>query len=160
MESRDTGAEPGIKVVGLGNPLLADDGVGHLVATQVAALGRPGIVVECLSRGGLGLAEALAGFGRVIIVDAIVTGRQPLGTVTVCRLEDLPDPATGHTASAHDTSLATAIDACRRLGMAMPERVDVVAIEARPVADFRENISPAVAAAVPRAVEAVCRLLG
>ncbi len=148
-----------IKVVGLGNPLLGDDGVGHVVAARVANLARPDIVVDRLSRGGLALAEALAGFPRAILIDAMVTGGAPIGAVIVCRLEDLPNPAAGHTASAHDVTLATAVYACRRLGVAMPQRIDVVAIEARRVNEFGEALSAPVAAAVPKAVAAICRLL-
>jgi Ni,Fe-hydrogenase maturation factor len=45
------------------------------------------------------------------------------------------------------------------LGADVPKQVDIVAIEARNVYDFSEELSPPVAAAVPVAVERVLELL-
>lgn len=150
---------PIVKVIGLGNPILGDDGVGHRVAQEIVRHVGADVVVDVSERGGLALAEALGGCTYAIIVDAFVTGRQPPGTVQVYRLADLPDPVAGHTASAHDTSLATALAACQALGMAVPHEVYVVAVEARQVDQFCEELTPAVAAAVPKAVAAVVQLL-
>ena len=65
-----------ILVLGLGNPLLGDDSVGLRVAQQVQAqlADRPEVEVAEDYWGGLRLMERLAGFERVIIVDAICSG--------------------------------------------------------------------------------------
>ena len=55
-------------VVGLGNPILGDDGVGWRVAQAVQALA-PEADVECQALGGLSLMERLVGYQRAIIVD-------------------------------------------------------------------------------------------
>jgi hypothetical protein len=52
-----------------------------------------------------------------------------------------------------------AIEIGRSLGAALPERIDVVAIESPYVYDFSEELTPPVAAAVPQAVEIVMDLL-
>ena len=161
-------------VVGLGNPILGDDGAGWLVADAVeAALAGAGgteqgaglepvgrvVVVERLAVGGLTLMEHLIGFRRAILVDAVVTGADPPGTIRRLPLEALPTGEAGHLDSAHDATLRTALDAGRALGADMPIDLEIVTIEAATVLEIGETLTPAVAAAVPRATDLVLRLL-
>ncbi len=166
-------------IIGLGNPILGDDGVGWKVAQEVQRvietdarfhvpirpLGTkivrrvPRVEVDCAALGGLSLMERLVGCQRAILIDSMETGQSPAGSVRVIPLEELPNPSAGHSASAHDTSLITALETGRKMGLDLPESVTVVAIEARNVYDFSEELSPAVAQAVPLAVEKVTRLL-
>jgi hydrogenase maturation protease len=143
-------------VLGLGNPLLSDDGVGWRVVEQVQArVTHPAIEFDFHSGGGLSLMERLIGYDRAIIVDALNTGRAPQGTVSAFRLEDLPNYAQSHLASAHETTLRTALQVGRTMGATLPNDILIVAIEAQNVYDFSEELSPAVANAVPQAVELV-----
>ena len=73
-------------VVGLGNPVLTDDGVGWHVLERVRErlAGRADIVFEPVCRGGLSLMETMVGYDRAVIVDAILTGAPP---GTIMRLE-------------------------------------------------------------------------
>ena len=155
-------------VVGLGNPILGDDGVGWRIAEQVrqrvqndSAFRIPDseIDVDCVSLGGLSLMERLIGYQRAIVIDSIGTGQHPIGAAYHFQLDDLYDPTSGHTTAAHDVSLMTAIRIGRSLGAVLPDRVDVVAIESPYVYDFSEELTPPVAAAVPQAVELVMDLL-
>lgn len=147
-------------ILGLGNPLLGDDGVGWKVAEAVRArVQDPNVEVDCLAGGGLSLMERLAGYKRAILVDAIRTGQRPQGSVRAFALEELPDLAAGHFSSAHDTTLQTALRAGRAMGVPLPDQVWVVAVEAERVYDFGEELSAPVAAAVPRAAEMVMALL-
>jgi hydrogenase maturation protease len=158
---------PKTLIVGLGNPILGDDGVGWRIAEGVQALleARPEryppeqVQVVCLSLGGLSLMERLIGYERVILVDALGLGRDPVGTVQSFPLEALPDLTGGHLASAHDTTLQTAIAVGRSMGAELPRTVSVVAVEARAVYDFSEELSPPVAAAVPAGIQAVLQIL-
>ncbi len=155
-------------IVGLGNPILGDDGVGWKVAEEVEhrlpspSQGEgPGmrVDVDCVSLGGLSLMERLIGYEHAIVIDAIGTGQHPIGTAYHFRLDDLYDPTSGHTTAAHDVSLSTAIQIGRSLGAALPDRIDVIAIESPYVYAFSEDLTPPVAAAVPQAVELVMELL-
>ncbi|HVM70186.1 MAG TPA: hypothetical protein VMT91_00390, partial [Anaerolineales bacterium] len=62
---------------------------------------------------------------------------------------------------AHDTSLRNALAIGRSMDIRLPADQDVliVAIEAEAVYDFSQELSPAVAAAVPLAVQAVLNLI-
>lgn len=149
-------------ILGLGNPILGDDGVGWKVAQAVQLLveGRqPPVEVDFAALGGLSLMERVLGYSHVILIDCIQTGADPMGAVRSCPLAALTNPAAGHTASAHDTSLLTALEAAKAMGSNIPSRVDVVTIEAHVTYEFSEELSPAVAAAVPVAAQAVLALL-
>jgi len=146
-------------VIGLGNPILGDDGVGWKVAEEVSR-NLPGTVeVDTAALGGLSLMERLIGYERVIIVDSMETGQSPVGSVTVFPLASLSDPMAGHSASTHDATLVVALRTAEQLGADIPKQVDIVAIEAKNVYDFSEELSPPVAAAVPLAVTKVLELL-
>jgi len=153
-------------IIGLGNPILGDDGVGWRVAEEVARrlpksseTSVVSIEVDRVSLGGLSLMERMIGYDRAIVIDAIATGQQPIGSVTCLTLDDLPDRAAGHTTAAHDTSLQTALKVGRALGARLPDQVTIVAVEALAVYDFSEELSPPVAAAIPLAVQTVMNLL-
>ena len=151
-------------VVGLGNPILGDDAAGWLVADEVEARlatgGNSGVVVERLAVGGLTLMEHLVGRSRAIIVDAVVIGSDPAGTVRLRRLDAFPGREAGHVDSAHDATLVTALEAGRLLGADLPDDVDVVTIEAVRVLELGTTPTPAVARAIPVAAAVVLDLLG
>ena len=153
-----------ILLIGLGNPILGDDGVGWVVAREVEErLHGEGINVEVdyLSLGGLSLMERLIGYGKAILIDSLTTGKHPQGEVIVFTLEDLVDLTSGHTTAPHDTSLKTALITGRQLGADLPDDRDihVVAIESQHVYDIHEGLTPAIAAAVPAAVMKTIGLL-
>lgn len=146
-------------VIGLGNPILTDDGVGlHVIATLRGRVGDRGDVdLAEDTHGGLRLMERLVGYRRAIIVDAIRTGA-PAGTIFELTMGALP---TAHSASSHDASLSTALAVGRAAGAPLPEdeHIRLVAIEAADVHTLDECCTPAVRAAIPRAVDRVCALL-
>ncbi|MBN2548680.1 MAG: hydrogenase maturation protease [Anaerolineales bacterium] len=157
-------SHPAILVVGLGNPILGDDGAGWRVAEWIhqrleapeageAAIPAEAIEVDCLSLGGLSLMERLVGYRRVIIVDAVNSGSRPIGSLVVARLEELPAYTSSHTASAHDTSLLNALQVGRLMGADLPDEIMVVGIESPFVYDFTEKLSAPVTAAIPQAGE-------
>jgi len=147
-------------IVGLGNPILGDDGVGWKVAEKVCQqLTSPGQAdVTCLSLGGISLMEHLIGYDRAILIDAFAS-EDALGSIHVLTLNDLPNYSAFHITSTHDTSLQNAIEMGRSLGAYLPEDIMVVGIATRRIYDFSEELSPPVAEAVPQAARIVLDLL-
>jgi hydrogenase maturation protease len=145
-------------ILGLGNPILSDDGVGPAVARELERRIDPGIanVVEA-SLGGLDLLDLLTGYKRVIIIDAIKTKDGKAGQIHRLKVETLS--STRHTGSPHDVNLATALEMGKKLGMKMPSEIDIYAIEAEDTESFSESCTPAVAAAVPRCAGMILREL-
>jgi hydrogenase maturation protease len=149
-------------IIGLGNPILGDDGVGWRVAERVrawlTAAGRTEVEVDCLALGGLSLMERLVGYDQAILIDATQTG-QAAGTVARHDLEAWPDYASFNSTAPHDASLQTALRLGRALGARLPRTVTVVGVEAERLYDFAETLTPAVEAAVPVAAQMVIATL-
>jgi hydrogenase maturation protease len=144
-------------ILGLGNPILGDDAIGLVVAEALRPLVvAPDVEIDVDYWGGLRLMERLVGYDRAIIIDAICSGLNPPGTVLQLGPDDLP---THHSASAHDMTLPTALRLASTLGLHMPQTIIIIAIEAESTMDLGENLTPAVAAAVPQAANAVLACL-
>jgi hydrogenase maturation protease len=144
-------------VLGLGNPIFGDDGVGLRVADELKQqVKNPDITIEAAELAGLDMLETLSGFDRVIIIDAIETGG-PTGKVLHLVPEDLK--STVHTSTPHDVNFSTALELGERIGIKLPSKIDIVAIEIPPAVAFSEKLSPEVEKAVPEAVRAVLQLL-
>lgn len=156
-----------VLVIGLGNPILGDDGVGWRVAEEIrrhcASLSEvyppQGCEIDCLSVGGLSLMERMVGYDQVILIDAVQTGKNPPGTVIRMNLKEFPNRALGHLTSSHDTTLQNALEIGRLMGAHLPHTIWVIGIEAQQVFDFSETLSSAVSAAVPKAAQRVMELL-
>ena len=137
-------------ILGLGNPILTDDGVGIHVVRAVAVGARcEGVTFAEASVGGLRLLDILSGYDRVILVDAIQTPEGQPGAIYLLRPNDLR--ASLHSGSTHDLSLPGALALGRQLGLVLPadEAVTIVAVEVKDVLTFGESCTPAVAAAIP-----------
>ncbi len=145
-------------VLGLGNPILTDDGVGVRVAQAVGSLlpRESSVEISEASVGGLGLMERLLGYERVILIDALFgTGNCP-GTVHRLTLDDLQAMSpTQHSVSPHDTNLNTALEMASRMGLPLPEEVVVFGVEVENIAEFCDEPTPAVKRAVNEVADAV-----
>lgn len=135
-------------VVGIGNPLRGDDGVGPAVAEAVCR--GAGERCECLSftGSGLDLLGLLGGYDRAVLIDSLANGQLAEGE---CARLDLPDadapPGPGPTA--HYIGVADALRLARHLKVALPRDVRFYGIGVRPVSEWREGLGAAVAARVP-----------
>jgi len=150
-------------VLGLGNGILRDDGAGLAVVAaleQALAGGRPdpGIDVVTSATAGFTLLDLLAGYERAVIVDAVdLPGLAPGQLV---ELDPAGAPASTRLRAVHEVDLATALALGRELGMAMPAEVLVFGIQGVDLRTFGEELTPAVAAAVPAAVTTILARLG
>ena len=143
-------------LLGLGNPILTDDGIGVYVVRAVAdRWSGDGVDFQEASVGGLRLLEVIAGYDRLILVDAIQTPDGAPGQIHRLTPDDLRTSL--HAGSTHDLSFQGALAWGRRIGMALPpdDAITIIAVEAEDVLTFGEALMPAVASALPDAVEAV-----
>ncbi len=149
-------APPRTLLLGMGNPILCDDGVGHELARRLAArLGAfPGLVVEpeC-TVGGLNLLDLVAGFDQLIVVDSMMArGGRPGDWY---RFDGDAVHDTMNLSNVHDANFATAMELGRRMGMHIPAEADihVFAVEVRENLTFDERLSPELEEAVPALCE-------
>jgi hydrogenase maturation protease len=137
----------------MGNPILSDDGVGLYVAERLQAGPMPdGVEVQQSEVAGLRLLELVKGYDKVVIVDALRSGRAPGEIVRY----DANEFKGGHRyGSAHSIGLQTALELGRTLGMTMPDDVTVFAVEAEDIETFGEDFSAPVAAAAEKVIDLV-----
>jgi hydrogenase maturation protease len=143
-------------VLGLGNDLYGDDAVGiELVRRlrQEAACGRLPCCdpekthfEEC-TLSGLALLDVITGYDTLLIVDTIKKEQPKTGRVRLLEADDLraiPGP------SPHYVSVPQTIEIGRRLGLHVPTRIRIVAVEAKNMYHLGEGISAEMAKALPR----------
>ena len=146
-------------MLALGNSLKGDEGVAQVVMEELRKLVRTGDGLELTGSiiGGIALINLMLGFDRVLIIDPDQTpGRSP-GEVHVHTLDTMEEML--HAAS-DEGSLRRNLELGERYYPGqMPQEVAVIGIEVEDIERFHEGLTPAVAAAVPRAVEEAMRVL-
>jgi hydrogenase maturation protease len=146
-------------VVGLGNPILGDDGVGWRVIDVLDQIEHEEASLQQACVGGVSLMELLVGYRRAIIVDAIIDPESEPGSVWCKPLAAVETRVASHLDSTHDAPLPAAIEAGRAMGADLPSDIEVVGIVIERGDVFGEELSDAIAAAVPIAAAEVAALL-
>lgn len=137
-------------VLGIGNPILGDDGVGiHAVRKLKEETSEADL--EEASVSGLELVELFKGYAKVIIIDAIKTREGKPGDVQVLGIDDIP---TLHGLSPHDVDFATAMEYGKRFIGEMPE-IEIYGIEAANVTEYTEKLTPEVEASMENVVDEI-----
>lgn len=139
-----------VVVIGIGNDYRRDDGVGLSVAAEIAKRNLPGVrVVNAIGEPG-GLIDAWSGARRAVVVDAAMRDRSTPGRIRRW-VPGNGEPAT--VLSSHSLGLPQTYALGQALGQ-IPEELVVFTVDAADV-DQGTGLTPAVAAAVPKVVEAV-----
>lgn len=158
-ENRLGGGPAPILVLGLGNMLLSDDGVGPALLRELASTeNRWAGEVELLDGGtqGLALLGHLSSRRALIILDAVRKGERP-GTVYVLTLPELREVVPGRAGSGHESNAGELLAAAELLDE-LPARLFVVGVEPRKITTGL-GLSPSVKKALPLARKHLLRLL-
>jgi len=146
-----------VRVLGLGNEILADDAVGILAAREVERAFPRQVEVVCSSSAGFGLMEDMVGASRLLVIDSIVTGKAKPGTIHVLTAKDLrPVPGI----APHFVGLFEVLDVARQLYPEVPGEALAIAVEAADCTTVGGPLHPDVRSAIPAVVELVGRFLG
>jgi hydrogenase maturation protease len=148
--------QPKTLLLGLGNTILRDDAVGVIVARAVYdALIRAdvaGQVAFCeASCAGWNLIDLLAGYERVVVIDAIQTGQGPPGECFKVEIEE----QSLHFQFSHGIGLAEAVALLKADGRKAPETITVYGIEVIQPYAFGEGLNSAVQEKIPSIVEQI-----
>lgn len=146
--------ETGTLILGIGNPILTDDGVGIQIARKLKEA-RPGLNIEETNEAAIVLLDYLVGYEKLIIVDSIQTGHGRPGELYQLKLEDFKT-ATDCTSS-HGIDLATAFEVGRALGCKMPAAVSIYAVEVMDNENFSERCTTEVEKEIPSIVTRIIR---
>ncbi len=144
-----------IRVLGCGNPLMADDGVGVEAVRRLAQCGvPPGVELIEAGTPGIGLLEMIDGVDKVVIIDAVVSGSAP-GTVHRFTGDQLPAREM-IPLSLHGFNLVDALEFGKKVQPeAFPREIVIIGVEAGDTATFGIGLSPAVERALPGVQDAV-----
>jgi hydrogenase maturation protease len=142
---------PRVLLLGVGNWLMGDEGVGiHVVNALEAQPPLFGVRVLDGGTGGINLLIEFDGVSDIVMVDATIDGK-PEGTITLLqpkRVADLPRGLGAHDFGVKDLFAASAL-----LGK-MPN-IYLYTISVETLVPMCTELSPAVAAAVPEVVQAM-----
>ena len=149
-----------VLVLGLGNDLYGDDGVGPAVVRMLEERGAAGrasygvdVGVDYLacSLSGLALLDVVVGYDALVIIDTIL---RPDPVVGRTRILDMPDIRDVPGPSPHYISVPQTLSLGRSLGLKMPKMVKVVAVEARNLHRLAEGLSDAMRCRLPDIIAA------
>ena len=142
-------------VLGIGNVLMGDEGIGvHAVKALERDAWPAGVTLLDGGTGGFHLLEYLHDFPAIVLIDATLDG-QPAGTVTVLRpkyASDFPRVLT-----AHDIGLRDLIEATV-LTRPMPD-ITLITVSIETIQSMVLTMSPAVERSIPLVRQLVKKLL-
>jgi hydrogenase maturation protease len=141
-----------IVVIGLGNDIRSDDGVGIWGARKLMSrLGDRAHVYES-ETGGIALLDFLVDADRAIILDSVLTEGGTPGEVFELPVCDLPVPKA---LCVHYCGIPEALGLGEKLGYKMPGEVKIFAVEVKDPFTIRESMTEEVEAAIPELVARV-----
>jgi hydrogenase maturation protease len=147
-----------VLILGVGNLLLKDEGVGVHVAQRLMAMDLPPDV-EVLDGGtaGLDLLEAIEGRDKVVVVDTVKAGKEP-GTILCFAAEDLEDTSERRL-SLHDMGLSDLMKIADILGVNKPQ-ITIIGIQPKDMGTASLELSPEIEAQIPRVIDLVLKEIG
>ena len=146
-----------VLILGLGNAILRDDGVGIRAVRYLAETGpHPGIDLKEAEVAGFALLDLLEGYERAVVIDAVrVRGTEP-GQVVVFSGDALQPSL--HLVAGHQIDLPSALELGRQLGRPVPSTVHIVGVQVQDDRTFDERCTPPVEAAIPEAARVALRI--
>jgi hydrogenase maturation protease len=141
-----------ILVLGVGNLLLSDEGVGVHVAQRMMTMNMPP-EVQVVEGGtdGFGLVNVITEADRMILIDAVRGGGQP-GSIYRFEIEDCPPYPDIFKTSVHQISILEVINLSSLIGTT--PRTTIIGIEPACM-EMGMELSPAVEAKVPRVIQMI-----
>jgi hydrogenase maturation protease len=143
-------------VLGIGNSILGDDGVGVHIAKKLSVLiSDRNIDVRDVSIDGLNLLELIIGYDRLIVIDAVLAERKDVGEIYRFRPSRVYEPSRS-AISPHHFNLATTVEIGNRLFPdVMPKDVIAFTVGTEEPVTVTEEMTPSVRRAIPLVVNLV-----
>lgn len=159
-DSTGDDASPDLAVVGVGNPVMGDDGVGpktvdRLEESPVGSM--PDVRLMDAGTTGFLALEAMSGADRAVVVDAIETGGTP-GTIHEYRCVDGTFETELPEMTMHDVSFTEAMVAARDV-YDLPDEIRILGVEPADVS-IGDELSEAVDKAATELVRVLSESIG
>lgn len=144
-----------VAVIGIGNPLMGDDGAGVAVLDLLAKKVPKGVELLDLGTGGMNLLHKLEGLDLAIIVDAVDFGGKP-GQIKIFEPDDV-DTSKELGVSLHDADILKIIQLAKEMGKC-PEKIFIAAIQPASVSPAME-LSSGIKKKLPMLADEILKLL-
>jgi hydrogenase maturation protease len=125
-------------VLGMGNPILSDDGAGLFIARELEK-SLPGVDVSTTAMAGLDILDLIMGYDQVFLVDASIARKGSPGEVTRF---DPEQNGVLHLFSSHGLNFFKLLSLGKALGYEMPEVGGVYGIEIGDAVCFGHELTP------------------
>ena len=147
-----------LTVLGIGNVLMRDEGVGVLLleSVKVARDWPEGIEFVDGGAGGLNLLNVIERANSLVVFDAAEMGLGP-GEFRIIGPEQVRDDAPAGRLSMHDVPFIETLKLCRQFARA-PERIVLLAVQPKAV-EFGRGLSPQLTAAFEKLLTAAAELV-
>lgn len=143
-----------VLLLGIGNPLLTDDGIGIVAAREISEKNLAGVDFEEATASGIEVMEMMLDYEKVVVVDAIMWPDHLPGEVM--RLEEKDFSHTVHGSSPHGVNISTAIALGRQTSPdRMPKEIVFYAMQAEDVSTFSEKMTQKVKEHLPKLIALV-----
>ena len=139
-------------ILGIGNPILSDDGVGIKIAQKLEEQ-KPCLDVEQTNEAAIALLDLITGYDKLIIIDSIKTKQGKPGELYKLKLEDFRPNL--DFSSSHGIDIATAFEVGQGLGCNMPQCVSIYAVEIKDNSTLSEQCTEEVAENIPFMVKQI-----
>jgi hydrogenase maturation protease len=158
MPDQEMTGRPKTVIMGAGNVLMGDDGIGvHVIKAMKEQGGLPdGVELIDAGTATLDAFSMLEGVDRLIIVDAVKSGAAP-GTIYRFSPEDVSQTSS-RKISLHQMSLLETLRASKMLGVRPPD-VTIIGVEPKTIA-AETCLSKEIAAQIPKIIDTIRSLLG
>lgn len=152
-------------VLGLGNELYGDDGIGiHVIRGLKSDLEirkefssrLKSVHLEECSLSGLSILEVIVGYDRIILIDTIKKSHPQPGKIHILEgseLRAIPGP------SPHYVSIPQMLEIGKKMGLKVPSQVKIIAVEAKNMYHLGEGLSEDMNLAIPKILAELKKLI-
>lgn len=148
-------------ILGLGNTILSDDGVGIYVARRTRELlgekTSTSLTIQEASVGGFNFIDILAGFDKAVIIDAIHSKAGIPGEFYELDISCLKPSV--RISSLHGIDIATACDMANKLAVDFPKEIKIFVMEVEDEFSFGEKCTQHVENAIPKMANGILEVL-
>ncbi len=143
-------------ILGIGNPILGDDGIGVHIARELQDKYRAlsNVTIGEAQTGGMNLIDLIRGYDRAILIDAISIPNSSQGCV---KRFDVKEMGSVHSYNPHDVTLLEALDLSKKIGdRTIPKDIIIIGINLKVMPlDFSDSLSSEIRAVIPKVIKIV-----
>lgn len=147
-------------ILGLGNPILSDDSIGLRVVDKIEEILLPinNVDFSKVASSGIEILDIISGYKRLILIDVIKTGMVEIGTLNKYDVLDFENSI--HLSSPHQLNFPSVIEFAKKIGIPIPDVIDIFTIEVEDIYTISEECSPNIKNKIPEIAGEVIKQSG